>query len=76
MHQPKSRLSRRKFIQAGGAAATAFTIVPRHVLGGPGFVPPSENGTRQATSPIVVPIKASLVRSMRFSCRPSGGVTP
>ena len=45
MHQPKSRLSRRKFIQAGGAAATAFTIVPRHVLGGPGFVPPSEKIT-------------------------------
>src|SRR5262249_43653867 len=37
-------LSRRKFIQAG-AAATAFTIVPRHVLGGAGFVPPSEKIT-------------------------------
>src|SRR5215510_7449501 len=37
-------LSRRKFIQAG-AAATAFTIVPRHVLGGQGFVPPSEKIT-------------------------------
>jgi Oxidoreductase family, NAD-binding Rossmann fold/Oxidoreductase family, C-terminal alpha/beta domain len=39
------RLSRRKFIQAGGAAAAAFTIVPRHVLGGQGFVPPSEKIT-------------------------------
>jgi predicted dehydrogenase len=29
----------------GGAAATAFTIVPRHVLGGTGFVPPSEKIT-------------------------------
>src|SRR5437773_4096161 len=38
-------LSRRKFIQAGGAAAAAFTIVPRHVLGGPGFVAPSEKIT-------------------------------
>jgi predicted dehydrogenase len=37
-------LSRRKFMLAGGAAA-AFTIVPRHVLGGPGFVPPSEKIT-------------------------------
>ena len=37
-------LSRRKFIKAG-AAATAFTIVPRHVLGGPGFVAPSEKIT-------------------------------
>lgn len=44
-NQPLSLLSRRKFIQAGGAAATAFTIVPRHVLGGAGFVPPSEKIT-------------------------------
>src|SRR5213593_1858674 len=42
--QPPS-LSRRKFIQAGGAVATAFTIVPRHVLGGQGFVAPSEKIT-------------------------------
>jgi hypothetical protein len=39
-----SSLSRRKFIRAG-AVATAFTIVPRHVLGGQGFVPPSEKIT-------------------------------
>ncbi len=39
-----SNFSRRKFIQAG-AAVTAFTIVPRHVLGGQGFVPPSEKIT-------------------------------
>ncbi len=36
-----SRLSRRNFMLASGAAATAFSIVPRHVLGGAGFVPPS-----------------------------------
>jgi predicted dehydrogenase len=37
-------MSRRKFVLTGGAAAAAagFTIVPRHVLGGAGFVPPSE----------------------------------
>src|SRR6185436_11970449 len=46
MNQPQTPgLSRRKFIQAGGAAAAAFTIVPRHVLGGQGFVPPSEKIT-------------------------------
>jgi hypothetical protein len=28
-----------------GAAATVFSIVPRHVLGGRGFVPPSEKIT-------------------------------
>src|SRR3954464_3772824 len=38
-------LSRRKFMLAGGATATALTFVPRHVLGGPGFVPPSEKIT-------------------------------
>src|SRR3989440_12648298 len=38
-------LSRRNFILASGAAAAGFTIVPRHVLGGPGFVPPSEKIT-------------------------------
>jgi predicted dehydrogenase len=32
-------------LRTGGAAAAAFTIVPRHVLGGPGFVPPSEKIT-------------------------------
>lgn len=34
--------SRRKFLAQTGWAAAAFTIVPRHVLGGPKFVPPSE----------------------------------
>src|SRR5947209_13459185 len=38
-------ISRRQFVVTGGAAATAFTIVPRHVLGGPGYVPPSEKIT-------------------------------
>src|SRR5262245_58371452 len=38
-------LSRRKFMLTSGAAAAAITIVPRHVLGGPGFVPPSEKIT-------------------------------
>ncbi len=31
--------NRRRFL---GAAAAAFAIVPRHVLGGPGYVPPSD----------------------------------
>src|SRR5262245_6586831 len=37
----RSRLSRRRFL-AGGAALTAAAIVPRYVLGGAGFTPPSE----------------------------------
>jgi hypothetical protein len=39
-----SDISRREFL-AGTAAAAAFTIVPRHVLGGPGFVAPSDKIT-------------------------------
>src|SRR3954453_7145102 len=39
---PAGGPSRRGFLTAGGGAAFAFTIVPRHVLGGPGYLPPSE----------------------------------
>lgn len=35
-------LSRRNFLKTAGAGASAFTVVPRHVLGGPGHTPPSE----------------------------------
>src|SRR5437899_2195538 len=38
---PSPSLSRRRFMLTGGAAAGAFAIVPRHVLGGAGFVAPS-----------------------------------
>jgi len=39
------QISRRRFIQSA-CAVSAFTIVPRHVLGGPGHTPPSEMITR------------------------------
>ncbi|GAF84053.1 unnamed protein product, partial [marine sediment metagenome] len=35
-------LSRREFLGTTAAAAAAFTIVPRHVLGGTGYTPPSD----------------------------------
>jgi len=35
-------MSRRQFVGTAGAAAAAFTIVPRHVLGGPGYMAPSD----------------------------------
>ncbi|AYB34497.1 Gfo/Idh/MocA family protein [Chryseolinea soli] len=35
-------LSRRDFIRNAGVAAAAFTILPRFVLGGKGYVPPSD----------------------------------
>ena len=45
--QPRAKsscaaVSRRKFLAASGSLTLGFTIVPRHVLGGVGFVPPSE----------------------------------
>jgi myo-inositol 2-dehydrogenase/D-chiro-inositol 1-dehydrogenase len=40
---PKTeKVTRRQFIKGSIGAATAFTIVPRHVLGGPNNTPPSE----------------------------------
>src|SRR5579883_2580064 len=42
---PPRSLSRREFMLTSGAAATAFTIVPRHVLGGTRYVAPSEKIT-------------------------------
>src|SRR3954465_3035949 len=41
---PPPGLTRRQVL-SGTAAATAFSIVPRHVLGGAGFVAPSQNIT-------------------------------
>ncbi len=40
------KITRRKFIGAAASSVAAFTIVPRHVLGGPGYTPPSEVVTR------------------------------
>jgi hypothetical protein len=38
----KHNFTRRKFIATAGTAAAAFTIVPRNVLGGSGYQPPSD----------------------------------
>jgi len=38
--------SRRDFVKASIASLATITLVPRHVLGGPGFTPPSEVLTR------------------------------
>jgi len=40
LRQASAKPSRRQFL--GAAAAATFTIVPRHVLGGPGQTPPSD----------------------------------
>jgi myo-inositol 2-dehydrogenase / D-chiro-inositol 1-dehydrogenase len=38
--------SRRKFIKSAVVAGAGFTIIPRHVLGGNGFIPPSDQLTK------------------------------
>lgn len=40
--RPIGTSTRRAFLTATGAAVFSFTIVPRHVMGGAGFVAPSE----------------------------------
>jgi hypothetical protein len=39
------KINRRKFLGSAAAASLAFTVVPRHVLGGPRFVAPSNKLT-------------------------------
>jgi predicted dehydrogenase len=39
---PTTSVSRREFVSQSTAAAIGFTIVPRRVLGGAGYVPPSD----------------------------------
>ncbi len=41
-NESKTGMSRRSFIGKTTLATAAFSIVPRHVLGGKGFVPPSD----------------------------------
>ena len=41
-----SKITRRSALVKGAAAVAAFNIVPRHVLGGQGYTPPSEIPTR------------------------------
>jgi predicted dehydrogenase len=50
MNQPASpsdskKINRREFIATSVTASAAFNIVPRHVLGGSGFIPPSDKLT-------------------------------
>jgi len=40
--RPVQTFSRRKFLGSAAAGAALFSIVPRHVLGGAGYSPPSE----------------------------------
>ena len=41
-----NNLGRRNFIRKSASAAIAFTLIPRHVLGGKGYMPPSDHLTK------------------------------
>jgi len=36
------RIGRRRFVQGAVGTVAAFNVVPRHAMGGPGQIPPSE----------------------------------
>ena len=40
--QSKKHFSRRQFLRTGAVVSTGLMILPRHVLGGPGYVAPSD----------------------------------
>jgi hypothetical protein len=40
-----SQINRRKFVEMTAASAIAFTILPRHVLGGRNYIAPSDKIT-------------------------------
>ena len=42
---PFKKISRRKFVSSAAVASLGFTIVPRHVIGGKRFIPPSDKVT-------------------------------
>lgn len=42
MKKQENSTSRRDFVKTAAVAAAGFMIVPRHVLGGPGFIAPSD----------------------------------
>jgi hypothetical protein len=42
---PTDDINRREFLASAAAGVAAFSIVPRHVLGGPGHVAPSDKIT-------------------------------
>jgi len=44
--QDKTSLSRRKFLKNTAVSVVGLTIIPRYVLGGPGYTPPSDQLTK------------------------------
>jgi hydroxypyruvate isomerase len=57
------RINRRKFLGSAAAASLAFTIVPRHVLGGQGFVAPSSaKATFASSTPRMIKDDISLAQ--------------
>src|SRR5947208_14430651 len=60
-------LSRRRFLKTSIASLTTLTIVPRRVLGGAGFTPPSEVLTRAVIG--TGGMGMSHVKSINTACK-------
>ena len=43
--KPKKNINRRELLSSAAASSIAFAVVPRHVLGGRGYIAPSEKVT-------------------------------
>ncbi|MGV3772820.1 MAG: Gfo/Idh/MocA family oxidoreductase [Verrucomicrobiales bacterium] len=63
----KHLFSRRDFVKSSIASLAAISIVPRHVLGRPGFTPPSETLTRAVIG--VGGMGMGHVKSINTSCK-------
>lgn len=61
------RLSRRHFLSNSLATLATLSVVPRHVLGGPGFTPPSEVLTRAVIG--VGGMGMGHVKSINTACK-------
>ena len=44
-NRSESTMNRREFISSTAATAATISVIPRHVLGGPGYTPPSDKIT-------------------------------
>lgn len=64
---PLTRFTRRAFVKTSVAAMATVSIVPRHVLGGPGVTPPSETLTRAVIG--VGGMGMGHVKSINTSCK-------
>src|SRR5437667_10106 len=73
MNASKRKLSRRQFLRGAAAASATFTIVPRHVLGGHGQVPPSDTFGAAASGVLKDSCKGFYIKKGGFKVKEWSG---